>query len=109
MTALNEIAAERRIDRADRAIANQFYEFIVGNVAFFILPAAVLLLARWKGGTEEQPMKVARLHGTSFLHVLAFAPFLFGEVLFLLILLEKIQGAVILLTMLGLSHEDQLD
>ena len=64
-----------RIDKADRAIANQYFEFILGNIAFFILPAALLLLARWRGGKEDSRPDMGRIHGPSFVNVLAFAPF----------------------------------
>ncbi len=64
-----------RIDKADRAIANQYFQFILGNAAFFILPATVLGLARWKGGAETTCIQIGKVHGTSFLQVLAFAPF----------------------------------
>jgi len=64
-----------RIDRADRAIANQYFEFIFGNLSFFILPGAILLLARWRGGQEPARPDLGRIHGPSFLNVLAFAPF----------------------------------
>jgi hypothetical protein len=64
-----------RIDKADRAIANQYFEFIVGTLAFFILPTALLLFARWRGGTEDMRPDMGRIHGPSFVNVLAFAPF----------------------------------
>ena len=64
-----------RIDKADRAIANQYFEFIIGNLAFFILPTALLLFARWRGGTEEIRPDMGQIHGPSFVNVLAFAPF----------------------------------
>ena len=64
-----------RIDKADRAIANQYFEFIFGNLAFFILPGALLLFARWRGGVEEARPDMGRIHSPSFVNVLAFAPF----------------------------------
>ncbi|MEN9708009.1 MAG: hypothetical protein RIQ68_417 [Pseudomonadota bacterium] len=64
-----------RIDKADRAIANQYFEFIFGNLAFFILPAALLVFARWRGGPEEARPDMGRIHGPSFVNVLTFAPF----------------------------------
>ncbi len=64
-----------RIDKADRAIANQYFEFIIGNLAFFILPAALLIFARWRGGKAEARNDMGRIHGPSFINVLAFAPF----------------------------------
>ncbi len=65
-----------RIDKADRAIANQYFEFIIGNLAFFILPGALLLFARWRGGTDAARPDMGRIHGPSFINVLAFAPFI---------------------------------
>ena len=64
-----------RIDKADRAIANQYFEFILGNLAFFILPGVILLLARWRGGAETVRTDLGHTHGPSFVRVLAFAPF----------------------------------
>ncbi len=64
-----------RIDKADRAIANQYFQFILGNAAFFILPATVLGWARWKGGAEAARIQISKVHGSSFLQVLTFAPF----------------------------------
>lgn len=64
-----------RIDRADRAISNQYFEFIAGNVAFFIIPAALLFLSRRKAGREGLEPKIAAQHGLSFFTVLTFAPF----------------------------------
>ena len=64
-----------RIDKADRAIANQYFQFILGNAGFFILPAAVLALARWRGGATSTRPQISKVHGASFLQVLAFAPF----------------------------------
>ena len=69
------IYLSNRIDLADRAISNQYFGFITGNLAFFVLPSAVLLLARWRKGTEPAPPKIAGHHGISFFNVLAFAPF----------------------------------
>ena len=62
-----------RIDLADRAISGHYFDFIVGNVAFFLLPAAVLLAAIWRKGREAAPL--IERHGGSFFGVLAFAPF----------------------------------
>ncbi|MDB5641420.1 MAG: hypothetical protein JWN07_737 [Hyphomicrobiales bacterium] len=64
-----------RIDVADRAISNHYFEFILGNLAFFVLPAAVLLFARWRRGREVEPLRIAGRHGAPFFSVLAFAPF----------------------------------
>ncbi len=64
-----------RIDFADRAISNRYFEFVLANAAFFILPAAVLLAARWRGGRETIDPPVAQRHGRSFLNVLTFTPF----------------------------------
>jgi len=65
-----------RIDKADRAIANQYFQFIVGNLAFFILPGTLLLFARWRGGPQAARPDLGRSHGPSFINVLAFAPFI---------------------------------
>jgi hypothetical protein len=64
-----------RIDVADRAISNHYFEFIAGNAAFFVLPSAVLLFARWRKGREPSPPEIAARHGASFFNVLAYAPF----------------------------------
>ena len=64
-----------RIDKADRAIANQYFQFILGNAAFFILPATILALAKWKGGKAAAAPQIGQVHSASFLQVLAFAPF----------------------------------
>jgi hypothetical protein len=69
------IYLSNRIDLADRAISNHYFQFIAGNMAFFILPSAVLLFARWHRGAEPAPPKLAGRHGVSFFNVLAFAPF----------------------------------
>lgn len=69
------IYLSNRIDLADRAISNHYFEFITGNLAFFILPSAVLLFVRWRKGAEPAPPKLAGCHGVSFFNVLAFAPF----------------------------------
>lgn len=64
-----------RIDLADRAIASHYFEFIAGNIAFFILPSAILLFVRWRNGRETVAPGIAVRHGASFFNVLAFAPF----------------------------------
>jgi hypothetical protein len=64
-----------RIDLADRAIASHYFEFIAGNVAFFVLPSAILLFVRWRKGREAMKPRIAVHHGASFFNVLAFAPF----------------------------------
>jgi hypothetical protein len=64
-----------RIDLADRAIASHYFEFIAGNIAFFVLPSAILLFVRWRKGRETVEPMIAVRHGASFVNVLAFAPF----------------------------------
>ncbi len=64
-----------RIDLADRAIASHYFEFIAGNVAFFVLPSAILLFVRWRRGRETMEPRIAVRHGNSFFNVLAYAPF----------------------------------
>ncbi len=64
-----------KIDLQDRAISSSFFEFIGANAAFFGLPAALLLLARWRGGPASTPMPPPQ-NGQSFENVIAFSPFI---------------------------------
>jgi hypothetical protein len=63
-----------KIDLADRAISNRYFEFVAGNVAFFILPAAIMIVSRWKQSLISNP-EIAQRNGPSFMNVLALAPF----------------------------------
>ncbi|MDB5595616.1 MAG: undecaprenyl-phosphomannose:protein mannosyltransferase [Hyphomicrobiales bacterium] len=63
-----------KIDLADRAISNRYFDFVAGNAAFFILPAAILIASRWKQNGISKP-EIAQRNGPSFMNVLALAPF----------------------------------
>jgi len=63
-----------KIDLRDRAISNSFFQFIGASAAFFIVPMAVLLLARWRGGPRT-PIPTPE-NGRSFENVIAFSPFI---------------------------------
>lgn len=64
-----------RIDQSDRIIANKYFEFIFGNSLYFILPAAVLIFTRWRGGTEKTPLNLGQNLGSSFFFVVSICPF----------------------------------
>ncbi len=64
-----------KIDLQDRAISTSFFQFIAASAAFFALPLALLLLARWRGGVRGSPMPAPR-NGQSFENVIAFSPFI---------------------------------
>ena len=62
-----------KIDLQDRAISSSFFQFIGANAAFFALPMAVLLLARWRGGAAKTAMPEPE-NGQSFETMIAFSP-----------------------------------
>jgi hypothetical protein len=64
-----------KIDLRDRHISNSFFQFIGASAAFFIVPMALLLLARWRGGVAK-PHLAAPENGRSFENVIAFSPFI---------------------------------
>ena len=63
-----------KIDLRDRAISDSFFQFVGASLAFFILPMAVLVLARWRDGAAPKPLSPAQ-NGPSFENVITFAPF----------------------------------
>ena len=64
-----------KIDLRDRHISDSFFQFIGASAAFFIVPLALLLLARWRGGRASKPIP-ASANGRSFENVIAFLPFI---------------------------------
>ena len=64
-----------KIDLRDRAISNSFFQFIGASAAFFIVPLALLLLARWRDGVAKPPLPTPE-NGASFEKVIAFSPFI---------------------------------
>ena len=62
-----------KIDLQDRAISSSFFQFIGANAAFFALPMAVLLLARWRGGAAKTAMPAPE-NGQSFENMIAISP-----------------------------------
>jgi len=62
-----------KIDLQDRAISSSFFEFLGASAAFFLLPFALLLLARWRAGKAETPLRTPP-NGQSFETVIAFSP-----------------------------------
>ena len=63
-----------KIDLRDRAISNSFFQFIGASAAFFIVPLALLLVARWRGGVAKDPLQAPE-NGRSFESIIAFSPF----------------------------------
>ena len=64
-----------KIDLQDRSVSSSFFQFIAASTAFFALPLALLLLARWRGGVRTSPMPAPR-NGQSFENIIAFSPFI---------------------------------
>ena len=65
-----------RIDLADRHISNSYFTFIAANVAFFLIPTALLLWVRHRSGRSQEAGTIALENGRSFLTIIAFAPFI---------------------------------
>ena len=64
-----------KIDLRDREISSSFFQFIGASAAFFALPLALLVFARWRAGTAKPPLP-ASANGQSFENVIAFSPFI---------------------------------
>ena len=62
-----------KIDLRDREISNSYFQFVGASMAFFILPMAILLVARWRGGRAAA--MPAPGNGPAFENIITFAPF----------------------------------